>query len=155
MEKWLVSPDQDICWIMKENLRKARLRRMDSHWVTDWFEKLGGWTSLVASATLRMSPTHKYKYHKDMDLEVIDRELEPRTNWLRSWLGICVPTKIMVIVYGVLYVGLKMEIFSMVSMPSFLVALKNTENNENYYPNSNASHDSLRKQIHGASQGKY
>jgi hypothetical protein len=42
MEKWLVSPDQDIRWIMKENLRKARLGRMDSHWVAEWMLKLGG-----------------------------------------------------------------------------------------------------------------
>jgi len=33
MEKWLASPDRDIAWIMKENLGKARLARMDAEWV--------------------------------------------------------------------------------------------------------------------------
>jgi hypothetical protein len=33
MEKWLGSGDKDIAWIMKQNLRKARLARMDGEWV--------------------------------------------------------------------------------------------------------------------------
>jgi hypothetical protein len=33
MEKWLASEDQDIRWIMKENLKKNRLARMDAAWV--------------------------------------------------------------------------------------------------------------------------
>ena len=33
MEKWLDSQDADIQWIMKENLKKARLARMDTAWV--------------------------------------------------------------------------------------------------------------------------
>ena len=33
MEKWLVTPDKDIRWIMKQNLKKARLARMDAAWV--------------------------------------------------------------------------------------------------------------------------
>ena len=33
MEKWLATSDKDIQWIMQENLRKARLARMDSSWV--------------------------------------------------------------------------------------------------------------------------
>jgi hypothetical protein len=33
MEKWLKSPDKDVQWIMKENLKKARLARMDADWV--------------------------------------------------------------------------------------------------------------------------
>ncbi len=33
MEKWLGNPDKDIRWIMKENLRKTRLTRMDAEWV--------------------------------------------------------------------------------------------------------------------------
>lgn len=36
MEKWLVNPDKDIRWIMKENLRKTRLMRMDAEWVKKW-----------------------------------------------------------------------------------------------------------------------
>lgn len=33
MEKWLASDDRDVNWIMKQNLRKARLTRMDAAWV--------------------------------------------------------------------------------------------------------------------------
>lgn len=32
-EAWLTSQDKDVRWIMKENLRKARLQRMDVEWV--------------------------------------------------------------------------------------------------------------------------
>ncbi len=33
LEKWLASGDRDIRWIMKQNLSKARLARMDGEWV--------------------------------------------------------------------------------------------------------------------------
>jgi hypothetical protein len=33
MEKWLLAPDADIAWIMQQNLKKARLARMDAAWV--------------------------------------------------------------------------------------------------------------------------
>jgi hypothetical protein len=33
MEKWLASPNPDIRWIMRENLKKNRLVRMDAAWV--------------------------------------------------------------------------------------------------------------------------
>ena len=36
MEKWLVSPDPDVAWIMRENLKKNRLMRMDAKWVKAW-----------------------------------------------------------------------------------------------------------------------
>jgi hypothetical protein len=32
-ERWLSSPDRDIRWIMRQNLQKARLERMDAAWV--------------------------------------------------------------------------------------------------------------------------
>jgi hypothetical protein len=32
-EKWLSYQDKDIRWILKENLKKARLERMDSGWL--------------------------------------------------------------------------------------------------------------------------
>lgn len=32
-EAWLTSQDKGVRWIMKENLRKARLKRMDADWV--------------------------------------------------------------------------------------------------------------------------
>jgi len=36
MEKWLAKTDNDIRWIMRENLKKARLARMDAEWVEQW-----------------------------------------------------------------------------------------------------------------------
>jgi HEAT repeat protein len=36
LEKWLTCPDKDVRWIMKENLKKNRLKRMDASWVTRW-----------------------------------------------------------------------------------------------------------------------
>jgi hypothetical protein len=36
MEKWLASRDPDIRWIMRENLKKNRLVRMDAVWVARW-----------------------------------------------------------------------------------------------------------------------
>jgi len=36
MEKWLASPDPDIRWIMRENLKKNRLAKMDTAWVARW-----------------------------------------------------------------------------------------------------------------------
>lgn len=33
MERWLDSMDKDVRWVMRENLRKARLARMDAPWV--------------------------------------------------------------------------------------------------------------------------
>ena len=40
MEKWFARDDHDIRWIMRENLKKDRLRRMDSSWVTKWQARL-------------------------------------------------------------------------------------------------------------------
>jgi hypothetical protein len=42
MERWLVRPDKDVRWIMKENLKKARLVRMDARWVKKWRDKIEG-----------------------------------------------------------------------------------------------------------------
>ncbi|OGO26335.1 MAG: hypothetical protein A2136_01945 [Chloroflexi bacterium RBG_16_54_11] len=36
MEKWLANMDRDIQWIMRENLKKNRLVRMDPAWVEQW-----------------------------------------------------------------------------------------------------------------------
>jgi hypothetical protein len=33
MERWLASDDRDVRWIMRQNLAKQRLARMDAHWV--------------------------------------------------------------------------------------------------------------------------
>jgi hypothetical protein len=40
MEKWLDSEDKDILWIMKENLKKNRFRKMDAAWVQDCLKTL-------------------------------------------------------------------------------------------------------------------
>jgi hypothetical protein len=33
MENWFASHDKDVRWIMRENLKKDRLRKMDPAWV--------------------------------------------------------------------------------------------------------------------------
>jgi hypothetical protein len=35
MERWFSSDDKDVLWVMKENLRKKRLARMDAEWVEE------------------------------------------------------------------------------------------------------------------------
>ena len=42
MESWLASSDRDVRWVMKENLRKERLKRLDAAWVARWQAQLGG-----------------------------------------------------------------------------------------------------------------
>lgn len=41
MERWLRSSDPDVRWIMRENLRKKRLARLDPEWVRRGLEALG------------------------------------------------------------------------------------------------------------------
>jgi hypothetical protein len=41
MEQWFFSDDKDVVWIMRENLRKKRLARMDAEWVERWKVHLG------------------------------------------------------------------------------------------------------------------
>ena len=41
MEKWFGSADKDIRWIMRENLGKTRLARLDAAWVEKWKTSLG------------------------------------------------------------------------------------------------------------------
>jgi hypothetical protein len=36
LEKWLINPNPDVAWIMRENLKKNRLARMDAKWVKKW-----------------------------------------------------------------------------------------------------------------------
>jgi hypothetical protein len=40
MERWLVHADSDIRWVMRENLKKARLARADAAWVSRWTVRL-------------------------------------------------------------------------------------------------------------------
>lgn len=40
MERWFASDDPDVRWIMRENLKKARLARMDARWVKAWSARL-------------------------------------------------------------------------------------------------------------------
>ena len=48
METWFGHADKDIRWIMKENLKKKRLERVDPNWVGKWKLELstnpGDWT---------------------------------------------------------------------------------------------------------------
>jgi hypothetical protein len=41
MEKWFSDGDKDVAWIMRENLKKARLARMDAAWVERWRLEVG------------------------------------------------------------------------------------------------------------------
>ena len=41
MERWFAIDDRDVLWIMKQNLRKKRLTRMDAEWVERWKARLG------------------------------------------------------------------------------------------------------------------
>ena len=41
MERWLACDDKDVIWIMKQNLRKKRLARVDAAWVETWKRRLG------------------------------------------------------------------------------------------------------------------
>lgn len=41
MERWLVGEDKDVQWVMRENLKKARLTRMDVDWVNTWRHRIG------------------------------------------------------------------------------------------------------------------
>jgi hypothetical protein len=36
MEKWLASDNRDVRWVMRENLKKNRLAKMDAAWVKRW-----------------------------------------------------------------------------------------------------------------------
>lgn len=40
LEKWMNTEDRDVRWIMRENLRKNRLARMDAAWVETWTTRL-------------------------------------------------------------------------------------------------------------------
>lgn len=40
MERWLVNDDRDVRWIMRQNLAKKRLARIDSAWVAAWQTRL-------------------------------------------------------------------------------------------------------------------
>ena len=41
MERWFATEDPDVLWVMKENLRKKRLARMDAGWVAAARQQLG------------------------------------------------------------------------------------------------------------------
>jgi hypothetical protein len=42
MQRWFGSDDPDVRWVMKENLKKKRLERMDAEWVAEAVRQLGG-----------------------------------------------------------------------------------------------------------------
>jgi hypothetical protein len=41
MERWLMCNDRDVRWIMRQNLAKQRLVRIDSVWTAKWLARLG------------------------------------------------------------------------------------------------------------------
>jgi len=41
MERWLTCQDRDVRWIMRQNLQKQRLIRIDAGWVAAWQARLG------------------------------------------------------------------------------------------------------------------
>jgi HEAT repeat protein len=41
MEKWMARPDADVRWIMRENLKKNRLVRIEAAWTKKWIGRLG------------------------------------------------------------------------------------------------------------------
>ncbi|MCU7550887.1 hypothetical protein OCK74_17335 [Chitinophagaceae bacterium LB-8] len=49
MEHWLTHVDKDIHWIMKENLRKDRLMKMDKVWTTKWLRVVVGMVLIILS----------------------------------------------------------------------------------------------------------
>jgi len=40
MEKWMQYEDKEIKWIMKENLKKNRMQKLDPQWTEQWLSKL-------------------------------------------------------------------------------------------------------------------
>jgi hypothetical protein len=40
MERWMESADADVAWVMKENLGKNRLSKIDPDWVEKWKKRL-------------------------------------------------------------------------------------------------------------------
>jgi hypothetical protein len=40
MEKWVKNRDKDIAWVMKQNLKKKRLEKMDEEWVSSQLKRL-------------------------------------------------------------------------------------------------------------------
>jgi hypothetical protein len=52
MEKWMVRPDPDVRWVMRENLKKHRLAALDAAWCKRWTARLSARAS-EASPTAR------------------------------------------------------------------------------------------------------
>jgi hypothetical protein len=41
MERWFSSDNKDVRWIMRQNLKKKRLARVDAAWVEQWSDAIG------------------------------------------------------------------------------------------------------------------
>lgn len=41
LEQWATSEDKDVRWVIRENLKKKRLERMDPQWTALWRQKMG------------------------------------------------------------------------------------------------------------------
>jgi hypothetical protein len=44
IEKWIGSKDKDVMWVLRENLKKKRLLRMDKEWVSSQLARLNSQT---------------------------------------------------------------------------------------------------------------
>ena len=40
LERWFATSDPDLRWVLRENLKKARLERLDAAWVAYWKERM-------------------------------------------------------------------------------------------------------------------
>ena len=41
-KEWVAKGDNDIEWVMKQNVKEARLARMDADWVRKWIGRISG-----------------------------------------------------------------------------------------------------------------
>src|SRR5207248_3071330 len=64
LERWLASRDLDVRWIMRENLRKNRLTRLDPAWVARCSDSL----NLTPALTPARVRTHRF-----CDPQVLDQ----------------------------------------------------------------------------------
>jgi hypothetical protein len=56
LEKWAASRDPDVRWVVRENLKKSRLLRMDRRWVVSLRSRLSGLPALDATRIVRRAP---------------------------------------------------------------------------------------------------
>jgi hypothetical protein len=78
MERWLVSEDRDVRWIMRQNLAKQRLARVDSEWVTAWQARISLLKAIERSSGAWSDEDHP-ELKTDEDIDRFVRQL--RESW--------------------------------------------------------------------------